>query len=117
MIEKLNERYASSSISTRISLMSELNDMSYARNADMSEYVDNCTSLLDRLETMDAKLPQPLAVIMFLSSMRDQFEATFAALRTMGDDELSWDEVTSRLIEEASSSVSHTRRDTALATV
>ena len=98
MIEKLNERYASSSFSTRMSLMSELNDMSYARNADMSEYVDNYTSLLDRLETMDAKVPQPLAVIMFLSSMRGQFEATVAALRTMGDDELSWDDVTSRLI-------------------
>ena len=87
------------------------------RNADMSEYVDNYTSLLDRLETMDAKVPLPLAVIMFLSSMRGQFEATVAALRTMGDDELSWDDVTSRLIEEASSAVSRTRRDTALATV
>ena len=117
MIEKLNERYASSSFSTRMSLMSELNNISYARNGDMSEYVDNYTSLLDRLETMDAKVPQPLAVIMFLSSMRGQFEATVAALRTMGDDELSWDDVTSRLIEEASSTVSRTRRDTALATV
>jgi gag-polypeptide of LTR copia-type len=67
MIEKLNERYSSSSFSARMSLMSELNDMSYARNADMSEYVDNYTSLLDRLQTMDAKVPQPLAVIMFLS--------------------------------------------------
>jgi gag-polypeptide of LTR copia-type len=97
--------------------MSELNDMSYARNADMSEYVDNYTSLLDRLETMDAKVPQPLAVIMFLSSMRGQFEAPVAALRTLGDDDLSWDDVTSRLIEEASSAVSRPRHDTALATV
>jgi gag-polypeptide of LTR copia-type len=117
MIEKLNERYSSSSFSTRMSLMSELNDMSYARNADMSEFVDNYTSLLDRLDTMDAKVRQPLAVIMFLSSMRGQFEVTVAALRTMGDDKLSCDDVTSRLIEEASSAVSWTRRDTALATV
>jgi hypothetical protein len=117
MIEKLNERYASSSFSTRMSLMSELNDMSFARNADMSENVDNYTFLLDRLDTMDAKVSQPLAVIMFLSNMRGQFEAPVAALSTMGDDELSWDDVTSRLIEEASSAVSRSRRDTALATV
>jgi hypothetical protein len=117
MIGKLNERYASSSFSTRMSLMSELNDMAYTRNADMSEYVDNYTSLLDRLETMCAKVPQPRDVIMFLSSMRGQFEATVAALLTMGNDELSWNDDTSRLIEEASSAVSRIRRDTALATV
>jgi hypothetical protein len=91
--------------------------MSYARNADVSEYVDNYNCLLDRVETMDAKVPRPLAVIMFLSSMRGQFEATVAALRTMGDDDISWDDVTSRLIEESSSAVSRPRRDTAFATV
>ena len=99
MMEKLNERYASSSFSTRMSLMSELHNMSYVRNADMAEFVDSYTSLLDRLEAMEAKVPEPLAVIMFLHSMRGQFEATVAALRTMGDDELSWDDVTSRFIE------------------
>jgi hypothetical protein len=91
--------------------------MSYARNADVSEYVDNYNCLLDRVETIDAKVPRPLAVIMFLSSMRGQFEATVAALRTMGDYHVSWDEVTSRLIEESSSAVSRPRRDTALDTV
>ena len=117
MMEKLNERYASSSFSTRMSLMSELHNMSYVRNADMAEFVDSYTSLLDRLEAMEAKVPEPLAVIMFLHSMRGQFEATVAALRTMGDDELSWDDVTSRFIEEASSVGARTRRDTAFLTM
>jgi gag-polypeptide of LTR copia-type len=116
-IEKLNERYASSSFSTRISLMSELHNISYARNAYMGEFVDSYTSLLDRLEAMEAKVPEPLAVIMFLHSIRGQFEATVAALRTKGDDELSWDDVISRFIEKASSVRYRTRRDTAFLTL
>jgi gag-polypeptide of LTR copia-type len=84
MIEKLNDWYASSSFSTRTSLIYELQNISYARNADMAEFVDSYTSFLDRLEAMEAKVPEPLAVIMFLHSMRGQLEATVAALRTMG---------------------------------
>jgi hypothetical protein len=54
---------------------------------------------------MSAKIPDELAVIMFLHSMGDKLEATIAALRTMGDEKLTWDNVTARLIEEANSSV------------
>jgi hypothetical protein len=115
MIEKVNEQYASSSFSTRMSLLSELNNMANARNADMAEYVDSYTSLLDRLEAMEAKVREPLAGTMFLHSMRGQFETTVAALRTMGDDELRLDDVTSRLIEEAASAASRPRRDASFA--
>jgi hypothetical protein len=117
MIEKLNERYAYSSFSTRMSLMSELHNISYVRNADMAEFVDSYTSLLDRFEFMEAKVPESLAVIMFLHSIRGQFEATVAALRSMVDDYLSWDDVTSRFIEEASSVGYRTHRDTAFLTL
>jgi hypothetical protein len=110
MIEKLIERYASSSSTTRMSLMSEVNDMSYARYADMRENIDCDTPVLDWLETMDAKVPQPVSVIMFLRSMRGQYEDTVVELRTIGDDEISSDDVTSRQIPSRTSGASQRLR-------
>ena len=79
----------------------------------MGEYVDTYTSLLNRLEAMNAPIPGALAVIMFLSSPQGHFEATVAAIRSLSDEDLTWDDVTSRLIEEASSPRSRTRQDSA----
>jgi hypothetical protein len=115
MIFKLNERFASSTFSTRMSLISELYTLSYVRNKDMGEYVDTYTSLLNRLAAMNAPIPDALAVIMFLSSLQGHFEATVASIRSISDDKRTWDDVTSRLIEEASSPRSRTRQDSALA--
>jgi hypothetical protein len=83
----------------------------------MSEFVDRYTSLLNLLEAMEANVPEPLAVIMLLHSMRGRFKAKVAALRTMGDEELSWDDVTSRFIGEASSVGYRTPRDNAFLTL
>jgi hypothetical protein len=115
MIFKLNERYASSTLSTRMSLISELYTISNVRNKDMGEYVDTYTSLPNRLAAMNAPIPDALAVIMFLSSLQGHFEATVAAICSISDDNLTWDDITSRLIEEASSPRSRTRQDSALA--
>jgi gag-polypeptide of LTR copia-type len=73
MIFKLNERYASSTLSTCMSLISELYTLSYVRNKDMGEYVDTYTSLLNRLAAMNAPIPDALVVIMFLSSLQGHF--------------------------------------------
>lgn len=100
MMKKLNERYASSKLTTRMTLMTSLTNMTY-KGGDMTEYVDTYASTLDRLEAMDAKVPTELSVIMFLASMKGHFAPTVAALRTMSDDSLRWDDVTARLIEEA----------------
>jgi hypothetical protein len=64
---------------------------------------------------MNAPMPDALAVIMFLSSLQGHFEATVAAIRFISDHNLTWDDVFSRLIEEASSPRSRTRQDSALA--
>ena len=103
MLQKLRERYASTKLSTRMSLMSELQSLRY-KSGDMGEYIDRYTGLLDRLESMSAKVPEELAIIMFLHSMNGKFEAIIAAIRTMGDDKLTWDDVTARLLEEANNS-------------
>lgn len=99
MLTKLRERYASSKLSTRMSLIAELQGLRY-KSGDMSDYVDTFAALLDGLEAMDAPVPHELAIIMFLHSMSGHFEATVSALRTLGEDRLTWDDVTTRLVEE-----------------
>lgn len=99
MLNKLRERYASSSVSSRMSLLSELHALKY-KGGDMPDYVDRYASLLDRLEAMSAQVPDELAIIMFMHSMNGWFHATIAALRTMSESSLKWDTVTARLIEE-----------------
>jgi gag-polypeptide of LTR copia-type len=97
-----------------MSLISKPYTLSYVRNKDMGEYVYTYTSLLNRLAAMNAPIPDALAVIMFLRSLQGHFEATVAAIRSISDDNLTWDDVTSCLIEEASSPRSRTRQDSAL---
>jgi hypothetical protein len=68
-----------------MSLMAELQTLRY-KSGDKAQYVEQYTALLYRLEAMDAKVPSELAVIMFLHSMNSKYEATIAALRTLGND-------------------------------
>jgi gag-polypeptide of LTR copia-type len=103
MVQKLRERYASTKLYTRMSLLAELHNLR-DKSGDMGEYVDKYAALLERLTAMAAEIPQELATIMFLNSMQAKFEATVAALRTMGDEKLTWNDVTARMIEEAASS-------------
>jgi hypothetical protein len=68
-----------------MSLIAEIYTISYVRNKDMGENVDTYTSLLNRLEAMNAPIPGALAVIIFLSSLQVHFEATVAAIRSLSD--------------------------------
>jgi gag-polypeptide of LTR copia-type len=102
MLAKLRERYASTKLSTRMSLIAELHNLRY-KYGDMGGYLDIYAALPDRLKAMNAKIPTELAIIMFLHSMNGNFEATIAALKTMSDDSLTWNDVTASMIEESSS--------------
>jgi hypothetical protein len=82
-----------------MSLMAELKSLRY-KSGDMSDYVDRYAALLDRLESMDSKIQPELAIIKFMHSMNGKYEANVAALRTLGDEKLTWEDVTTRLIEE-----------------
>jgi hypothetical protein len=106
MIQKLNERYASSTLSTRISLMWQLSGLSYQRGKDMGDFVDSFASILDRLECTDATIDEDLSVVILLISMNGHFESTVEAIKTLGEEKLTWDDVgrRSRLIEIATTS-------------
>jgi hypothetical protein len=75
-----------------MSHISESYTLSYE---DIDEYVDTYMSLLNRLEAMNSHIPGALAVSTFLSR---HFEATVADIRSMSDEDLTWADVTSRLI-------------------
>jgi gag-polypeptide of LTR copia-type len=76
MIQKLNERYASSTLSTLMSLIWQLNGLSYQRGKDMGDFVDSFASILDHLECMGANIDEDLSVVMLLSGMNGNFEST-----------------------------------------
>jgi hypothetical protein len=58
-----------------MSLLAELQALRY-KSGDISDHVDRYTALLDRLESMDSKVPPELAIIMFIHSMNGNYEAT-----------------------------------------
>ena len=98
MMQKLRERYASSNMTSRMTLLFQLMNLKY-KGGDMGDYVDTYSAILDRLESMDGKLPDELAVVLFLFSMDGRFDNTIAAIRQK-DTFITWDDVTTRLIEE-----------------
>jgi predicted Zn-ribbon and HTH transcriptional regulator len=62
---------------------------------------------------MGARIDKDLSVVMLLGSMNGHFESTVEAIKTLGDEKLTWDKVCSRLIEVAKTS-QNKRRDVAL---
>jgi GAG-pre-integrase domain/gag-polypeptide of LTR copia-type len=79
----------------------------------MGDFVDSFASILDRLECMGAKIDEDLSVVMLLGSINGNFESTVEAIKTLGDEKLTWDNVCSRLIEVAKTH-QNKRRDVAL---
>jgi gag-polypeptide of LTR copia-type len=75
----------------------------------MGDFVDSFASILDRLECMGAKIDEDLSVVMLPSSMNGNFESTAEAINTLGDENLTWDNVCSRLIEVAKTSQNKSR--------
>jgi gag-polypeptide of LTR copia-type len=76
IVQKLNERYAYSTLSSRLSLMWQLNGLKYQKGKDMGDFIDSFASILDRLESMDVKIDEDLYVVMLVENMNGQFEFT-----------------------------------------
>jgi gag-polypeptide of LTR copia-type len=89
MIQKLNEHYASSTLSTRMFLMWQLNGLSYQRGKDMRDFFESFASILDRLECICAKVDENLSAVMLLGSMNGNFESSVEAIKTLGDEKLT----------------------------
>ena len=103
MLQLLDGRYASSRTVSRIAVQTQLFRMSY-NGQNMSDYIDQYTSLFSQLERMgkDAAIPESHKAPMLLASINPScsLESTAAALRTKESSELTWDYVATTLIDE-----------------
>lgn len=104
MMKLLDARYASNRTSSRIAVQTQLYRMRY-KDQDMSKYIDDYTSLFGQLEFMGKSVAVPDAhkAPMLLASIdpTSDMEPIAAALRTKDADDLTWDYVSTTLIDES----------------
>lgn len=106
MIYHLDERYASNTAATRISILTSLYRTIFV-SGSLEKHCDGISSLLSQAERMgvDFAVPDLHKGPLLLESIgfESPYEATAAALRTKKPDELTFELVSSTLIEEARS--------------
>ena len=102
MMAKLDERYDSKSTASKIEKMSELVSMKYYNiKDDLSDHIDRMAGLLDQLKSMGNELADSLAIGILVASIEvHQLHAVTAAIKTLAEKDIKWEEITSRLLEE-----------------
>ena len=103
MIMKLDDRYDSKTIASRISKMSELVSLRYTSiKDDMDKHIDKMAGLIEQLRAMGSIFDDALAIGILVASIdvSELLPAT-AAIKTLSDKEVKWEDVSSRLIDEA----------------
>lgn len=106
MLRLLDERYASTRAVSRISVMTSLYRTRFS-GGSIVRHCDKIASLLSQLDKMgsDVALPDAHKGVLLLSSIgvETEYEATAAALRTKDPKELTFDLVSTTLIDEETS--------------
>ena len=106
MLALLDARYASSRTVSRIAVQTQLFRMRYT-GQDMSRYIDEYVTLFSQLEFMgkDIAVPEAHKAPMLLASIDpdSDMESIAAALRTKDAKELTWEYVTTTMIDEFNS--------------
>lgn len=102
MLEKLDARYDSHTTASKITKISEIVSLRFrGGSADISKHIDKLASLLEQLEAMKAKIDDALAIgILFTSIEVPELVEVIAAVKTLSEDNLKWENVYQRLIEE-----------------
>lgn len=105
MLEMLNNGFALNRTATRISVLTSMYIKRFnCKRDDIATFVDEFESLFAQLERMGAEteIPESHKAPLLLVSMGNNspLESTVAALRKKETDKLSWEDVTSDLIQE-----------------
>eukprot|EP00171_Calliarthron_tuberculosum_P004578 IDg4578t1 len=104
MMELLDQRYASTRSTSRISTLTTLYSIKYQKHQDMSKYVDEFEGLFAQLERMgkETAIPESHKAPLLLASIgtNSALESTVAALRLKDTSDLTWHAVTADLIQE-----------------
>lgn len=102
MMEKLDARYDSKTIASRISKMSELVSIRYnSIREDMDKHIDKLAGIIEQLRSMGSTFDDALAIGILVASITvSELMPATAAIKTLADKDIKWEEVSSRLIEE-----------------
>ena len=103
MLEKLDRRYDSKTTASKIAKMSELVSMRYTSiRDDMARHVDRMAALIEQLRSMKTTLDDSLAIGILVASIDvPSLLPITAAIKTLAESDINWEDVTSRLIEES----------------
>jgi gag-polypeptide of LTR copia-type len=99
---KLEERYASKSINSKLSFVTELQNKKFTHKGNMSDHVEEFDTLFAKLENAGHEIEPLMQVSMFLASLEghSEYNATIAAVRTLARYDIKWEIVTTRLRDE-----------------
>ena len=101
MMTKLDARYDSKSISSRISKMCELVSLRYGSLLnDIDKHIDKMTGLIEQLKVMGSTFDDALAIGILVASISvPELMPARAAIKTLTDESMKWDESSSRLVD------------------
>lgn len=102
MMAKLDDRYDSKTTASKITKMVELVSVRYSSlKESMPRHVDKIAALVEQLRSMGTTLDEPLVIGILIASLTvDELKPASAAIKTLSDEKLQWEDVTARLIEE-----------------
>lgn len=104
MLALLDKRFQSKQTATRISILTAMYSKRFNPNQDMRKYIDEFETLFAQLERIgsDIKIPEAHKAPLLLAIMGNSspLESPVAALRTKDTDQLSWEAVSSDVIQE-----------------
>jgi gag-polypeptide of LTR copia-type len=99
---KLEERYASQSMNSKHSLVTELQNKKFTRKGNMSDHVEEFETQFAKLEKAGHEIEPLMQVSIFLASLEghSEYNAKIAAVITLDDNDIKCDIVTTRLRDE-----------------
>ena len=102
MISKLDDRYRSKSTASKISKITELVSIRYKNvRKDIAKHVDKMSGIVSELKGMKMNLEDTLTVGVLVASIEaPELSAVAAAIKTLAEDDLKWENVAARFIEE-----------------
>ena len=102
MMEKLYARYDSKTIASRISKMSELVSIRYnSLREDIDKHIDKLAGIIEQLRSMGSTFDDALAIGILVASISvPELMPATAAIKTLADRDIKWEDISSRLIEE-----------------
>ena len=101
MMDKLDKQFDSKTIASRISKMSELVSIRYTTiKDDIAKQIDLLAGIIEQLRAMGTTFDDALAIGILVASIdvTELMPAT-AAIKTLTDKDMKWEEISGRLIE------------------